>query len=213
MKKLLLSLSLIFSASTNAIAQGIPVIDAASIAQYVQQLTAMKEQITNQISQIVELKNQVQALTSVDNLKGLAEDLASENIPDSWKDLYKDIQNLSDVEINKVLSSKSYNPQASGQLLVGYYQQLETTLKDLTPRFTKLTELQDRLRAAPDIKAAQDIQNQIGVEQGAIQLVQTQLDSMQRVYEVQEKVLREQKKHQIYCGFQKRAGNTSSDCQ
>ena len=204
---------LTFSAFTNAIAQGIPVIDAASIAQYVQQLTAMKEQITNQISQIVELKNQVQALTSVDNLKGLAEDLASENIPDSWKDLYKDIQSLSDVEINKVLSSKSYNPQASGQLLVGYYQQLETTLKDLTPRFTKLTELQDRLRAAPDIKAAQDIQNQIGVEQGAIQLVQTQLDSMQRVYEVQEKVLREQKKHQIYCGFQKRAGNQSSDCQ
>ena len=212
-QKLTITIVTAFALATSVHAQGIPTIDAASIAQQLQQVIHMKEQIENQMSQIVELKNQVQALTSVDNLKGMAENLASQNIPDSWKDLYKDIQNVSDIDIEKILSQKSYDPKSSSQLLVGYYQQLEENFGEITERFNRLTNLQNRLRSAPDIKAAQDIQNQINVENGSIQIAQTKLDNMQRLYEVQKEVFQEQKKRQTYCGFQKRAGNTVPGCQ
>ena len=208
---LLVSIVTSFGSITHA--QGIPTIDTAAIAQYLQQIQQMKTQIENQVSQIVELKNQVQALTSVDNLKGMAEELASQQIPDSWKDLYKDVEKLSDVDINKVLSSKAYDPKSSNQLLVGYYQQLEDNFGEMTERFSRLTELQHRLRSAPDIKAAADIQNQIAVEAGSIQVAQTKLDNMQRLYEIQKEVNQERKKHQTYCGFQKRAGNSIPNCQ
>lgn len=215
MKKILSAL-LVSIATTfggTSYAQGIPTIDTAAIAQYLQQIQQMKTQIENQVSQIVELKNQVQALTSVDNLKGMAEELASQQIPDSWKDLYKDVEKLSDVDINKVLSSKAYDPKSSNQLLVGYYQQLEDNFGEMTERFSRLTDLQNRLRSAPDIKAAADIQNQIAVEAGSIQVAQTKLDNMQRLYEIQKEVNQERKKHQTYCGFQKRAGNSVPNCQ
>lgn len=215
MKKILSAL-LVSIATTfggTSYAQGIPTIDTAAIAQYLQQIQQMKTQIENQVSQIVELKNQVQALTSVDNLKGMAEELASQQIPDSWKDLYKDVEKLSDVDINKVLSSKAYDPKSSNQLLVGYYQQLEANFGEMTERFSRLTDLQNRLRSAPDIKAAADIQNQIAVEAGSIQVAQTKLDNMQRLYEIQKEVNQERKKHQTYCGFQKRAGNSVPNCQ
>ena len=210
---LTLLVSIVTSFGSISQAQGIPTIDTAAIAQYLQQIQQMKTQIENQVSQIVELKNQVQALTSVDNLKGMAEELASQQIPDSWKDLYKDVEKLSDVDINKVLSSKAYDPKSSNQLLVGYYQQLEANFGEMTERFSRLTDLQNRLRSAPDIKAAADIQNQIAVEAGSIQVAQTKLDNMQRLYEIQKEVNQERKKHQTYCGFQKRAGNSVPNCQ
>lgn len=180
-------------------AQGIPVIDASAIAKHIEQIVQMKKQIENQVSQIVELKNQVQALTSVDALKDAAKSMALDNIPTEWKDIYKDIGGLTQVDVDKLLSGNNYNPNGAQLNLVNYANSLEKAFKETTDRFSRLDVLQAKLQKATNIKEAADIQNQIATENAAIAVSQTQLDNLARVYEIQKEINEEQKWLHDFC--------------
>lgn len=194
-----LTIGLSLSSMNLAQAQGIPTIDAAAIAQAMQQLLTMKEQIENQVSQITELKNQVTALTSLDGLRNATQDLTLDNIPAEWRDIYSNVDALSQADVDDILSIKDYDPDNGQKILANYTTSLESAFKETTDRFTRLNGLQQRLQTANNVKEAADIQNQIATESAAIAVTQTQLDNMHRTYEIQKEIHIEQRKHNSYC--------------
>ena len=191
------TLSAIFTGS--ALAQGIPVIDASAIAKHLEQIAQMKQQIENQVSQIVELKNQVTALTSVEGLKNAAKDVTLNNIPTEWKDIYKDIDGLTQSDVDSILSLKNYDPSGGQKALANQVLHLEKAFQETTQRLTRLNGLQDKLKTATNVKEAADIQNQIATESAAITVAQTQLDNMHRTYEVQKEIHEQQRKRRDSC--------------
>ena len=202
LKKAVAPIFLTFALTNIAHAQGIPVVDPSSILtlreQY-KQLDEMKKQIENQVSQIKELRNQVTALTSLDGLKNAAQDLTLDNIPTEWKEIYKDIDALSQTDVNNILSLKDYDPAGGRKLLANHVTNLESAFKETTDRMTRLNGLQSKLKTATNVKEAADIQNQIATESAAIAVSQTQLDNMHRTYEIQKEVYAEQHKQREYC--------------
>ena len=159
----------------------------------------MKQQIENQVSQIVELKNQVTALTSVEGLKNAAKDVTLNNIPTEWKDIYKDIDGLTQSDVDSILSLKNYDPSGGQKALANQVLHLEKAFQETTQRLTRLNGLQDKLKTATNVKEAADIQNQIATESAAITVAQTQLDNMHRTYEVQKEIHEQQRKRRDSC--------------
>jgi type IV secretion system protein VirB5 len=193
------AVSLTFALSGVVNAQGIPVIDATAIAKHLEQIVHMKQQIENQVSQIVELKNQVEALTSVEGLKNAAQELALDNIPAEWQDIYKNVDKISTADIDKLLNQKKYDPEGARKLLTNYTASLEKAFTETSQRFERLNNLQTKLQTATNVKEAADIQNQIATESAAIAVSQTQLDNMQRAYEIQRGVHAEQHREAEFC--------------
>lgn len=213
LKKAVTTLFLTLATTSLSQAQGIPTIDASAIAHSVMQINEMKTQIENQISQINELRNQVTALTSLDGLKNAAQDLTLDNIPTEWKDIYRDIDALSQTDVENILSLKDYDPAGGRKLLANHVTNLESAFKETTDRMTRLNGLQSKLKTATNIKEAADIQNQIATESAAIAVSQTQLDNMHRTYEIQKEIYAEQSLHNDYCSTMKTRGRNPIDCQ
>jgi type IV secretion system protein VirB5 len=213
LKNTCISFSILCAAVSTSYAQGIPTIDATAIAKYVEQIAQMKTQIENQVSQITELKNQVTALTSVDGLKNAAKDLTLDNVPAEWQDIYKDIDALSQADIDSLLSHKNYEANNSQKILVNYTNSLEKAFTETTERFNRLNSLQSRLQTAKNVKEAADIQNQIATESAAIAVAQTQLDNIHRAYEVQKEIHAEQALRDDYCSSMRTRGRNPAECQ
>lgn len=213
LRKTIAPILLTLSLTSIVQAQGIPTIDASSIAKSVEQIAQMKEQIENQVKQISELKNQVTALTSLDGLKNAAQDLTLDNIPTEWKDIYKDIDGLSKTDVDSILSLNSYDPEGGRKMLANHANNLESAFKETTERFGRLNNLQEKLQTATNVKEAADIQNQIATESAAIAVSQTQLDNMQRSYEIQKEIHAEQSLHNDYCSSMKTRGRNPVECQ
>lgn len=213
LKTALSVIALATSLQSAALAQGIPVIDASAIAKHIEQIAQMKTQIENQISQITELKNQVTALTSVDGLKNAAQQLTLDNVPAEWQDIYKDIDALSQTDIDSLLSHKNYDANNSQKILVNYTNSLEKAFTETTERFNRLNSLQNRLQTAKNVKEAADIQNQIATESAAIAVAQTQLDNIHRAYEVQKEIHAEQALRDDYCSSMRTRGRNPAECQ
>ena len=193
------AVSLTFALSGVVNAQGIPVIDATAIAKHLEQIVHMKQQIENQVSQIVELKNQVEALTSEEGLKNVAQELALDNIPAEWEDIYKNVDSLSKTDVDNIINKRNYDPDGGRKLLANYSQSVEKSFKETAERFERLNSLQTKLQTATNVKEAADIQNQIATESAAIAVTQTQLDNMQRAYEIQRGVHAEQHREAEFC--------------
>ena len=193
------AVSLTFALSGVVNAQGIPVIDATAIAKHLEQIVHMKQQIENQVSQIVELKNQVEALTSEEGLKNVAQELALDNIPAEWEDIYKNVDSLSKTDVDNIINKRNYDPDGGRKLLANYSQSVEKSFKETAERFERLNSLQTKLQTATNVKEAADIQNQIATESAAIAVTQTQLDNMQRAYEIQRGGHAEQHREAEFC--------------
>ena len=199
LKNTCICFSILFAASSSSYAKGIPVTDELAIFKHLEQIAQMKQQIENQVSQIAELKNQVTALTSVEGLKNAAKDVTLNNIPTEWKDIYKDIDGLTQSDVDSILSLKNYDSTSGQKALANQVLHLEKAFQETTQRLTRLNGLQDRLRTATNVKEAADIQNQIATESAAITVAQTQLDNMHRTYEIQKEVYAEQQILNNYC--------------
>lgn len=200
LKNTCISFSLLFAATSTSYAQvnaagGIPVTDGNTWQMVLQAV----EQVKNQVKQIEELQAQVTALTSVEGLKNAAKDVTLNNIPTEWKDIYKDIDGLTQSDVDSILSLKNYDSTSGQKALANQVLHLEKAFQETTQRLTRLNGLQDRLRTATNVKEAADIQNQIATESAAITVAQTQLDNMHRTYEIQKEVYAEQQILNNYC--------------
>ncbi|WP_434779322.1 type IV secretion system protein [Neisseria sp. Ec49-e6-T10] len=166
-------------------AGGIPVFDGAQVANTLQQIIHMKEQIDNQIQQIAELKNQVSALTGSKGVGSAFSETALEQLPTEWKDLYGSIANT---DYKKMIQGKTYTPDTAMKQLVNNYDSSVQAFNDTKLRLNNLQKMIKKIDSTTDIKAAQDLQNRIAAESAIIQNNQTKLDMMARLAEQMEKI-------------------------
>ena len=186
---------LIFSFATPLYAQGIPTIDPAAIAQGLQQLLTMKEQVENQISQITELKNQVTAMTGTRNMGNLLKDTLTSAVPNDWKSLYDQVGiNLEDMQ-----DPSKYDPSASLNNLSSIYELTQNSLMKSQTITSEIESLMLEINNTQDIKAAADLQSRISAQQAALTLNQSNLDQAYRAYEINEKMIQQQKMERTTC--------------
>lgn len=202
-------------APTTASATGIPVFDGAAaaqdalkLAQLVEQVAKSATQIENQVKQIQELQAQVKALTGSRNMGKLLENTAKSQIPDEWKSIY---ENLSDVNFEEIINSKSYKPETSLQLMVDNLNQAEKAITETKQSFEQLDQLLQQIDQAPDMKAAADLQNRISIEQARIANNQTKLDMMERMYALNERI--EDERYSQYTACLWRNNGDKTQCE
>lgn len=183
LKKIVLTLSSAFVVNI-AQAAGIPVIDTASIAKYIEQIATMKEQVDNQIKQITELKNQVAAMTGSRNLANLARETIDQAIPDSWKDIY----NMKDIDLKSLQSGSGFDPEGGTKALSNMVSQVEGLMKNTLQRQETIQRLMAEVDRTQDIKASTDLQNRISAEQVSLINNQMQVDQFYKAYELQKEV-------------------------
>lgn len=166
-------------------AAGIPVFDGANVANTLQQIVHMKEQIDNQVRQIAELKIQVTALTGSKDIGKIFSDVSLEQLPSEWEDLYKNIEST---DYSKMIQGKTYSPETSIKQLIFNYESSIKAFNDTKSRLNNIQKMINQIDNTTDIKAAQDLQNRIAAENAIIQNNQTKLDMMARMAEQMEKI-------------------------
>lgn len=174
--------------SSNLWAQGIPTIDKAAIAQFVQQVTHMKEQIDNQIAQLTELKAQVEAVTGGRSKGSLYRTNVPDRIPSEWQEIYQ----LAGVDVTHLKDPKAVGEEAELKSLAVIYAQSEVALADTQLRVDNINALMDQINVTTDIKDSADLQSRIAAEQAIIANNQIKLDQMARLYALQKDVIYQQ---------------------
>ncbi|MFD1244828.1 type IV secretion system protein [Paralysiella testudinis] len=188
---------------------GIPVTDAGSIAQAIQQGIQLKEQIDNQIKQITELKSQVQALTGTRNMGNLLKDTVKDQVPDEWKDLYN---SATGTNYKELLKGKDYKPEDALRMLTSNYSNTIKAFEDTKKRLKNIEGLMKAIDGAQDMKAAADLQNRLAAEQAIVQNNQVKLDMMARYFEMQKEIQSAQRVTHTNCQRAKKFGWDTAGC-
>lgn len=195
LKTALSVIALATSLQSAALAQGIPVIDASAIAKYVEQIAQMKEQIDNQVKQITELKNQVTAMTGTRNMGDLLKDTLSSAVPDDWQSLYKQVN----INLESMQNPSQYDPSSSLNNLASIYELTQNSLNKSKTITSEIELLMFEINNTQDIKAAADLQSRISAQQAALTLNQSNLDQAYRAYEINEKMINNQRREHTNC--------------
>ena len=183
---------------------GIPVIDAGSIAQAVQQVIHMKTQIDNQISQIRNMEAQYKSITGSRNLGQLLNDPAMRNyLPQDYANLYDAIKSGNTSKLSRSLDNiakqeKTYASQKNGadryatQSLITKASSIQA-LEAQSKRLDNIQNLMGQINLATDPKAAQDLSNRLAAEQAMIQSEQVRINLMSQLNEANLRLAREQR--------------------
>ncbi|MDR3383932.1 P-type DNA transfer protein VirB5 [Cupriavidus basilensis] len=199
------------AAGEQSFAQGIPVIDAASVAQQVQQVAAWAKQLQQMEQQVTQMKQQYDSLNGIRGMASLVNNPALRNYLPS--------------EYQAMLNGSGLSPGISGSIssirdaakLVG----VETTglgamsdarrafvnaqnqnalnravgeegYRQASQRFTAIQQLLDKVNAAPDQKDILDLQARIQAEQVMMQNEQIKLQTMAYLAQAQRDIQRQQ---------------------
>ncbi len=191
-------------------AAGIPVFDGAGVAQAMQQVVHMKEQIDNQINQINQLKSQVKAMTGTRNLGNILQNTVKDQVPDEWNSIYNSSVTLT--QKNSVSSAK-YNPSAGQDNLLKVFDLSQKTFKETKRRLENIDGLMRQIDQTQDMKAAADLQNRLAGEQAIIQNQQVKLDMMARTYALEQQLQSERGKSYAKCIAQHVRDRNFAACQ
>lgn len=181
--------------SVNVQASGIPVFDGAAAANMMQQIVHSKTQIDNQISQIVELKNQVAALSGSRNM-GKILNTVKDQLPNEWQAIYG---SATSTNYKDLLKGKDYTPEQAAKALFANYDATLKSFQDSKKRLDNIQALMAKINSTQDIKAAADLQSRISAEQAIIQNNQTKLDMMSKMFDLEEKIARTQRSQRDAC--------------
>ncbi len=181
-------------AALPARAQGIPVIDAANLANSIQQVQAWSKQAQDMVNQLNQLKqqfHQLQTMTSkLDgnrNLGTILNDPAIRNqLPPEMRDATQLLMNpaalaTSQANINQMLSAFGIRPDSSGtanpagQAAADTLGRTQQILASTQARSTQLSQLASRVDNATDAKESLDLMNRNVLEAASInnQMIQT----------------------------------------
>jgi type IV secretion system protein VirB5 len=184
-------LTFAFMFSTGPARAGIPVIDATSIAQQIQQVVAWAQQYTQMVDQLNQLQaqfNQLQTMTGkLDGSRALGTIL---NDPTIQSQLPPELRNAaamllnpaalssSTASINSILSSFGVSgviDPAAGRSIADSYGRAQSILASAQQRSTQLQALAARVDNAADAKESLDLLNRNTLESANInnQMVQT----------------------------------------
>ena len=181
--------------SVNVQASGIPVFDGAAAANMLQQIVQSKTQIDNQISQIVELKNQVAALSGSRNMGNIL-NTVKDQLPNEWQAIYG---SATSTNYKDLLKGKDYTPEQAAKALFANYDATLKSFQDSKKRLDNIQALMAKINSTQDIKAAADLQSRISAEQAIIQNNQTKLDMMSKMFDLEEKIARTQRSQRDAC--------------
>lgn len=183
----------------------VTVVDWRAIAESVARGKQLADQIKHQLAQLEELRQQIKAIKGSRNLgKIFAESV--KNIPDEWADLYTNKSLSRDTA--KVLSGKGYNQKTAEQQLVDYQNLIVKELEGTKARLRTIESLMDTINKTQDPKAIAELQSRIQSEQASIQHTQVQLDMLDRMFKMEEKIQhRKYGKQQACYAKQIRSGN------
>lgn len=199
----LISSSLALAMPATVSAEGIPTVDWVLVQKATQQ-------ISNQIQQIAQLKAQIDALRSQNNWRDVARETLKASLPDEWRSVYQSFEQAA--RSSDLLTSKGYNANADRDRLVKHLDLLLRGAKDSQRGLKAIETLYNKLNETQDIKSAQDLQNRIALEQAKIQQRQTELDTMERMMNLQERIQIQKQNAYLDCKRENIIRRTNKPC-
>jgi type IV secretion system protein VirB5 len=177
------------------------VVDVGAIAQLIQQIEVMREQLTAAHDQLQQAREEYAAITGARQMDNLLRGIERNYLPENWADLAASLRNthsaygalanemLGAMEANAVLTSAQLAGLSAAELA-----DLETTrritamaqalarraLMTTSERFRSLQELIDAIARAGDQKAILDLQARIAAESTMLANEQTKLEVLER---------------------------------
>lgn len=213
-----LALSLVIGVvfgSGSARAQGIPVIDAANLAQTIQQVMNDITQITNQIQQINQLQSQINSLNGVRNLGNVANNPMLQNYVPAEAYTYLDAVDTSgysgldatakalrdaDMVYNCLDLSGDARTRCQATLAQPYQQKglLQGAMKSAAGRLAQIQSLMVQINATTDQKSVQEIQARIGAENALLAHEMSQLQMLQGMADSEERIAQSRERERKY---------------
>lgn len=202
--------AMVFSVSTVQ-AQGVPVIDAANLAQAVQQVAAWQQQLQGMYQQYQQQVAQFKALTGARGFGDiLANPLLQKYLPVDMQGMYKGVMsgNLSQVAaatrqqqlIYDCLSEKNERSQSlcRAQLEAPYAVKdlFQNIYKGTQEQIEQLKKLQAQINLTQDPKAIAELQARIQSEQAQVQTAMMQAQVVTKLAEIEAKLV-EQKRAEL----------------
>jgi type IV secretion system protein VirB5 len=202
-KKWILSMGMLLIATMAPVAHGQwAVIDVGAIAQLIQQVQTMREQLATAQNHFQQAQAEFQSMTGERGMERLLGNTVRNYLPADWTQLSGTLQNASSayaalasslhgaVDANAVLSAEQLSllPEPERQQLQSERRStalLQVMARDAlattSARFASIQLLIDAIPSAVDQKGILDLQARIGAEEGMLQNEQTKL---QVLYEV-----------------------------
>lgn len=202
--------SLLANAALPAHASGIPVVDAASIAdralKHAETLAKYAEQITVLKNQLESQRRQLEALTGTRNLGDILNNpLIRDSLPADARDVLRSANGggsgLSEIaeriEREEKLTGnyeqdKKNLDTRTEKLAVRSQALMQQTQKGMTARVSQISQLQKQINQSQDPKAIADLQARLLVEQANIQVDQTRADMLARQLEAEQALMEAQ---------------------
>ena len=177
-------------------AQGIPVIDIASLMQLIQQMQYWIQQIQLMKNQVDQLQQTYAAVTGPRGMQNLLAGSMRNYLPSDWNEMIGVINNANAtysglaaqvqavMNANAVLSKTQVNglsPRQQQILVQGRKSAAmmqvmsQAAYQNTSQRFSAIQQLINAIGGARDTKAIQDLQGRIAAEQAMLQNEQTKL--------------------------------------
>lgn len=203
LKKTAITLLISASLVATGASAGVPVVDAGSIAQAVIQVQQLKDQITNQITQIKSLQSQYAALTGSRNLGDLFNNPALRNyLPTDYANLYDAVKKGNAGQIGQAISGLQQQEANYAKTSAAERMALENlthkaasiaALQAQSARLDNIQNLMSQINYATDAKAASDLQNRISAETAMVQAEQNRLNLMAQLHQANVQLAEEQR--------------------
>lgn len=177
------------------------VVDVGAIAQLLQQIEVMREQLTTAQDQLTQAQEEYAAMTGTRQMENLLRGIERNYLPQSWADLAAAVQGVQDaydgltadvqraVDANAVLSSTQLAAFSATELadlektrrVIAMAQAMaRRALSTTSERFRSLEALIDAISRATDQKAILELQTRIGAEATMLANEQTKLQVLER---------------------------------
>lgn len=206
---------LIAFGTTQAHAQGIPVIDVANLIQTVQQVVNDITEISNQVQQITQLQNQLNSINGVRNLGNVFNNPTLRNYVPAEAYTYVNAVNTSGYSgLNATAkglrdASMVYNcmdlagdARTSCQATLAQpYQQkglLQDAMRSAAGRLSQIQSLMGQINATTDQKSVQEIQARIGAENALLAHEMSQVQMLQGMADSEERIARSRERERQY---------------
>ena len=199
----------------NTRAQGIPVMDIASIIQSILQVLNEVTQIENQIQQIAQMGDQLKSLNGMRNLGDVFDNPMLKNYVPAEAYTYLNAVNASGYSgLNGTAKSLRdagmvYNcmdlvgparTDCQAALAQPYQQKglLQDAMKSAGGRLSQIKSLMGQINATSDQKAVQEIQARIGAENALLAHEVSQVQMLQGMADSEERIARSRERERQY---------------
>ena len=201
-------------------ASGIPVIDAANLANAIQQYTQMVEQLTQLKAQLEQAKQQYESLTGSRGLGAILPEDYTSAIPRNWQETLAAMEGGGSIgSLAQSIADRA--SQLDDEHFIDVLDDIKASLRtslendasaqalnaqaydNSGDRFQRLRSLMGEINSAQDMKAISDLQARLQVENGMLMNELIKLQSMNAMIAKRDSI---EENQAIQSGFRLRAG-------